>query len=453
MIGPSKRQRSSSAKGQQTPTLQLHKRLAKRHYWQKRLFASSTAALAVSLLAWFLGLGLVWHLLSVLAGFLLGFLWPVASARRWAMSWIATHSGLSYETALELSSKPADPYGFAERVKVDAEEKVARLEPPAAQPWWLPLLALALGLALLPNIGAPQNQGLVFPSPPSVNGGASTEPETPPTDEDSALATESNEAEEQQPADATPESPSLADIPEDLPDVDSPGSRESQDATTGSAADSEALTRFLENIQEREISPDSLQETTGSTLSESTQSETDGDETTTNETGTEGESGQEDAQQGEQLGQEAEDGEANGGQQAPEDASEFADDSQQSPTEDGQQDNGANGGQSSSAPQDNEGADDSRLDEGSNTEAGALGTAPLPDTGLEGEPQGEPEFLPGQLGAGSASRGGEVRAPGVNESEVRGGSTSESYERALERAITEGRIPVEYQEILRNYFR
>jgi len=64
-----------------------------------------------------------------------------------------------------------------------------------------------------------------------------------------------------------------------------------------------------------------------------------------------------------------------------------------------------------------------------------------------------PELLEGQIRSDETTIAGEVRLPGSDQIDVPDGASTQEFDRAVERAIAEGRIPVEYQEILKNYFR
>ena len=64
-----------------------------------------------------------------------------------------------------------------------------------------------------------------------------------------------------------------------------------------------------------------------------------------------------------------------------------------------------------------------------------------------------PERLEGERGAGVTNQAGETFAPGSDDVNIPGGRSAAEYSRAAEEAINEGRIPVEYQNILRDYFR
>ena len=76
-----------------------------------------------------------------------------------------------------------------------------------------------------------------------------------------------------------------------------------------------------------------------------------------------------------------------------------------------------------------------------------------PSTDLDRGDTGEQDFLEGILGPGLENRAGTIQLPGSAEVDLPGGRSAGDYARAVERAITEGSIPVDYQEIIRNYFR
>jgi hypothetical protein len=62
--------------------------------------------------------------------------------------------------------------------------------------------------------------------------------------------------------------------------------------------------------------------------------------------------------------------------------------------------------------------------------------------------------LQGQVSGGPNNTAGTVRLPGeMSQTIFPEGSAPSSFSRAEEEALTEGRIPLEYQEVIRNYFR
>ena len=93
-------------------------------------------------------------------------------------------------------------------------------------------------------------------------------------------------------------------------------------------------------------------------------------------------------------------------------------------------------------------------DDGGNGDgAGDLASEERPGEQGEGQAAGDPEFLEGLLGLGPETPAGTIRLPGATEVELPPGRSAGEYTRAVERAVTEGSIPVDYQEIIRNYFR
>ena len=69
------------------------------------------------------------------------------------------------------------------------------------------------------------------------------------------------------------------------------------------------------------------------------------------------------------------------------------------------------------------------------------------------EAGGEEEFLQGILDGEEFNLGGDVRLPGFTDVELPPGTSPASLGEAVERSVTEGSVPLEYQEVIRNYFR
>ena len=71
------------------------------------------------------------------------------------------------------------------------------------------------------------------------------------------------------------------------------------------------------------------------------------------------------------------------------------------------------------------------------------------------DPQGAgglQEQLPGVLRDGPESVAGSVRLPGSTEVELPPGTSYAPYQNAAEEALTEGDLPLDYQEIIRRSF-
>lgn len=477
MIGPSRRRSTPKRTRQDSAeTLHLHRRLARSRGLHRRLFRGSAAALVVSLVLWGLGVSFPLHLGGVVAGFALGLLLPVKGSVAWALGWIETHTGLAYRTALELP-EGHDPYGYHQAVRERASEGMKWLEPPSFQPWWLPLLALALGLALLPAAGLP---GFGF-TPPTQSGSGGSPPPPPAAAADEADAPEAAEGEDQTDTveAVEPDDPGSRAEAEPAESLDSGDDTAGTGAEGEAPADGETLSRFLEGLRERDPAPPPGGESTASPAPEGTRAAGDerlgdtpppsqsqaaqrpGEEQRGNLEESEGE-GEGEGAEGAQAQEEPSESEGDEGAQAQTEGEEGETDTQEAQTgEEGEESleetagEGDEGEASARGEQGEPGeGTGNALSEGEEGEgAGSSSSAPTPSTGLEEGAPGTPELLRGRLGDGPTTRGPEVLLPGSDTDALPTGSAPEDYERAVERAITEGRIPVEYQEILRNYFR
>ncbi len=521
MIKPSQRQRQNTGASEAAPSLTLHRSLARGRARRSRLLICSGAALAASFVAWLLDLPFALHLASVGLGFAAGFAWPLERTEPWALGWIDERAGLAYRTALERPERPdEDAYGFVRALSAQVERTTKRLEPPAAQPWWLPLLAVALSLAVLPALSLPGGLGGGLGgdnAPLSPNEGA---PPAAQSDADEGADGGADEAE-------TPEAPAAEDAAQDAqPELertfDAPGedvSGEGGEMDAEGSADSETLERYLESLEAQEdgaqpsgaernpFSRDEAQGEGGAAPNQGSQAPNEGqrDQSAQDQQGEQGEGQQgqgEQGQQGEQgeQGEGAQDGQEEGasGEGAPEQTQSPREGEQQeggsegTPSEqeqsaEGEQPQGAQGeSEGQQEGQQEEGAGESGQSEGDPTQgesaqggsAGAQegeqeggaqnvpegedanGSGSLPSEAapssaerLEGTPQTGPELLEGQRSEGAVNAAGETLAPGSREVDIPNAQTSAEYERAAEEAINEGRIPVEYQDILRDYFR
>ena len=185
------------------------------------------------------------------AGFLAGFAWPLKRTEPWALGWIDAQAGLAYRTALEQSSQEGDRYGFLQALSAQAERSTKRLELPAAQPWWLPLLAVALSLAVLPAISLPGGLGGGLGS---SNGNAPLTPNegAPPgaqSEADDASEPEASEtsAGEDGAQNTQPELERTFDAPGE--DTSGEGADSSAENGAEQGGDSETLERYLESLE------------------------------------------------------------------------------------------------------------------------------------------------------------------------------------------------------------
>ncbi|MEX2535832.1 MAG: hypothetical protein WD273_09580 [Trueperaceae bacterium] len=456
MILPSQRQQSSP-RGARDWT--LHRRLARGRDRHRHLLLSAGFALLMAVVTWALGLDLMVRAAAVVAAAAVAWLVPVRGSDAWAMRWIGERAGLAYQTVIELDAG-TDRYGLREALEERAGSSLERLEQPRHSAWWLPLLALALGALLLPALPlGPGNGG--FAGGPVPPGGTSQSPA------------------------GTGDQPSEEEPTPNLPDqerVRVPGSAsesrqgeagaESEAGGDAQAGERDALERYLRNIRERpQAAPEEPEEGPGDS-SRGPGGEPREGANERRDSGSEGESGENEAgPQGGQPGSEGEEeGESDegGGEQESQnpfspagvneepgeteqadETGEMGEDSggEEIQPEEGQADNGQPEG-AAGAQEPGEGGEEDGRGQG----AGGQGS-PEQAAGMAGDAGEEVLQLEGDLGSGPLSSGGTIQLPGGDEVELPPGRSPETYTREVERAVTEGRVPLEYQEIIRNYFR
>ncbi len=409
----------------------LHERLRFRHELERRLLRASVVAAAVSLVMWLLGSQALLHaaLTFIAAGATAAV--PVRGASSWSLSYIRAGTGLAYETALEIDSRPRDQYGLRAAVRSRARTGVARLDPPQYRMWWIAGFVLALALLFLP---APAG---LRPGPAPA-GQPPASPETPFV------------ADEEPGADAEEESPvAQPEVPAVPPGQQGPLAEE-RAADAPQRSETEVLDRFLENLRLREESPAQQSELAAAetTPAEPTaQEETDpGDETAESasdeqaegDAGADAEDGTAPAEGQPEPGAGAEEGPEEGEMQAGADTEETA----QMPAGEGE-------------PGEVPAADQAGPDTGIDGDSGAGAEAGLPgDPSDQRNPAGgEEEFIEGQSVTDELNFGGDIRLPGFTDVEIPPGTSPASLGRAVERAVTEGAVPLDYQEVIRNYFR
>lgn len=453
MIEPSRRRRAQRS---DADYLQLHESLARRRVWSRKVWLASGVACAVSFVLWLFATPVPWHLGTIALAFTLGLLAPLRPAAEWALSWIRRSGGLSYETALELGGA-SDTYGFGEAVQKRAVTQAARLELPEQQAWWLPLLFIAFVLALLPVVPFRTATRLPFDT---SRIGAERTPETPPEPGTTPISETEDEDNPENDETAAEQPESENDAASTIEDFNAPEGA-SPEANSERVADEEALERFLENMRERP-QPEEQRNPFSSVTpqpqeGESQQGEGEGEEGAQTDSG-EGETGQE-GDQGE-AGENGENGNQEAGEQGEQEGEQAGGEQGEEGTEEASSEQGDSGepGEEGSAgsSEGEQGEESGLLEEGD----GSDGTGQLPGslTTREsedlGEPESDPEQLQGELGSGPSNLAGTVRLPGTVEGGAgTGGASAGNFSQTEEQAITEGRIPVEYQEIIRNYFR
>ncbi|HZJ10632.1 MAG TPA: hypothetical protein VFD39_13115, partial [Trueperaceae bacterium] len=87
-------------------------------------------------------------------------------------------------------------------------------------------------------------------------------------------------------------------------------------------------------------------------------------------------------------------------------------------------------------------------------DAGGAGAGPgnEQEAGVAEGEQTQPDFLEGVLEDGPENPAGTVRLPGDTDVALPPGRSAADYQSAAEEALTEGDLPLSYQEIIRRYF-
>lgn len=467
MIAASQRRRRGRA-----DAFRLHQELASRAAWSVRLRRGAVCALIASVVGLLLRAGLVPHLLLCLAGFALGSIVPVRGAVAEAFASIRRRAGLSYETALDvLATDGADEFGLRGAVVERARLAVRDVRPEPAPAWWLPALAVALGLTLFSLGGPLGGPGTTGGAGPGLTGGP-----TPGSSETPAAAGAD------QPDDAV-------QPPEDAPGraVDEPTTpeRDEDEAAEGPGATPPAgegggapLSRFLDSLRERPDSPADADEP-GAPGSDGTQppradrptspggegGDTERVELERRQQGQQGEQGGEAQAEDPSQGEGGEESEGSGdgdGQDQPGDGGDEESGQDGSSGEDGAGTSpGGDGALPSGDGQPSEGQGDAQSSGLTPDDGGETGLDEALGAGAGGgqeteagvaQSSGEPELLPGELRDGPENPAGTVRLPGDTEITIPAGRSVSDYQAAAEEALTEGDLPLEYQEIIRQYF-
>lgn len=457
MIQQSRRQTQPAA----ALDLTFHRRLAQRKRWHAKRLLAAVVALSVSLALWLLGwlvpLSWLWHGLLTLAAFGLGLLWPQPLDERWALRWIGRRVGLSYEALIELPAEAA--YGLRAALEARALRALRRLELPRWQPWWLPLLCVALLVALLPRPAASVPLAPLGALPPSTAEQAA-EAEPPVEAAPELLSPEEDEAELREVAEEAPELPQEA---APLLEGDASGAREAF-GNGERATDEAALSRFLEQLAERRAEPAAEQNPFNSVrplavdelgrqreLREPSDGAEEGELDEASGTVAGGEKAPEDEASAEPgagsgEGEEVQDtlptGEAEG--ELPSEGSGAGDERASEP----EAERGP-GGQEGAGEPGEFGPDAGESQDG----GGELGQLAAEGEGDEAPGLGRLEALPGELREGPTTIAGTVRLLEGEMPELDFEQLLGEFRRAEEQALREGRLPLEYQELIRNYFR
>lgn len=479
MIAASRRRQTQGG-----DAFRLHEALAARASLSVRLRRGSVLALVASVVALFAGADVTTHLLAVAAGLTVGAAVPVRGAMQEALSFIRGRAGLSYETALGvMAEEGADEFGLRSAVVERARLAVRDVRPEPAPAWWLPALAVALGLVLFSLAGP-------FAGPRAGGGGSSPLPGGQAPASPEAAPADQREAEVPTPPEAAPgraDEAAAGDRRDEDQSAEGPG------AAPPGAGDSAAapLSRFLDSLRERPDDPTPQpeqpaapgqpgqqppradgpasqgqqgQEQPERVQLERQRSSQAGEDP--NDGGGDGES------EGAQDGQGDDQGDGDGGQQP---GPEQGERPQGGGEEDGQGEGG--GDPSGSDQQDGQGGETPEAGgEQGDGRAGDTEVGLVPDDGsqppdpddpmgagmgagaetaagvVEGD-AGAVDVLPGVLQDGPENPAGTVRLPGDTDVFLPAGRAVTDYQSAAEEALSEGDLPLAYQEVIRRYFR
>jgi hypothetical protein len=446
------------------PGLRLHRLWFGRRSWQWRARAA-LAVLAVCVIGVLLGLP-KWTLgLAVLGAFV-----PVGVKPQTSLSEIESRYGAAYTTALVA---PEDPHGFHERLQRQAENVVFKAELPplpylellvagalVALPFMLSLSsnnAVNAAQAVNPNDFRPSDQtSTPRGSAPVVLDGAQA-PDVPRGNSSSApgRSASSNTMTERQVGQVAPGGGQAAGNPEQL-------DKEFLDAlergairtTTGSNA---SKTGKVEDRDRSASGGKPSDQRNGAQSGQADSSQNAQGQNGKNGQNAQGKNGQQSGQQQNQNGQNQ------NGQNSKNQNGNQSQQGQQS----GQ--NGSGGPQSQDpSKQFNRGADRGQdgLDQGDQRNPDGTPRSGRPDqpgsggrnggrgqaAGATAAGQGKLEYLPGQ-DRGDQRRSGALQLPGDPSRGLTATPGSPEYRRAVESAILDPRLPPEYREMLKNYYR
>ena len=482
MIAASRRRRPGVRSVDET--FRLHDRLASRSSWSVRLFRGSIAALAGSVLALLVGASVTVHAAILVVGFLVGVALPVLGQRQKALEEIRSRVGLSYETALDVlreggengtrgevdeAPSPTDPYGFRAAVVDRARLAAADVKPPATPAWWLPALAVAAALILVSSldlIESPGRSGL------GGNGGG-TGPTAAPVED---LTDQEGDTDSLTPPD---EAPGRAEEPEagaeDRQDDEGESGNNAPPPVDGDGDDA-PMSRFLDSLRERPPDAGGGQQGQDQSSQGQPDEETSGQgqpgagrdgepervdlpggapDQDSSEPQTAGEAG--DDESGEEgaaavaagESEDEGDGDTSGEQEGGDAPGQTPGDSQEAENELAE-----GGGDGEPGLEAGSAADGESGDDPAGQAAAGAGAGPESAAGVADGEAEQPEFLQGVLGDGPESPAGAVRLPGQTDVTLPPGAPSTSdYAAAAEEALSEGDLPLSYQEIIRRYFR
>ncbi len=452
----------------------LHERLARRDDRRVRALRAAAAAAAVAFAGWIVDLASLWHVVAVVGAAAGAAAWPSRRGLSDAFRTIAEQAGLAYQTHVEHVGRD-DPHGLLSAAEIQARLSIRGVVPPPRGAWWLPLAAVATALVVLTALVGGPGTWFRGDAGPGV-GGPGTPASPPPIVRDEAATATDDDATD---AAEAPE-PTAPGAPATTPDRGSgPGSDDAGDGDGGGALEREELDRFLEALRERpsvadaaearrDAERDGVRDDADADLA-SAQVRGDVDDTFDDAQRTPDQRSDDagDAERsvevpagggaGDDDGVEAGEADDLEGAEAGTSESLGPDEGEDGSAPDGEQPDetptGVGEAAPDGAPEAGAGSEEPSLDAGTGDEGGI---GPGSPAGVESDvpdPAGDLEALPGILGPGPETVGGRVRLPGRDSDVAPTAVSAERFERAVEQAVTDGSVPVPYQEIIRNYFR
>ncbi len=441
--------------------LDLHRVWYLRRVWQWK--ARVVAGLTVlSLITVLLGADKLWLLFG-----LIGVLIPIPMAKNQALIEIEKSQGENYTTALVA---PIDQFGFSLRLLESAKYVVRNAELPALP--WLEGLGILLLVSLafvLPAYSKSDLKGVMAVNQSQPNLSTETELENTPNAAPVLNAPAAGEAPEAGQSTNNGKAASGG----------TPGETGVGDLKSGggnSTEDPEAISRdFLDALERGAVNKSTALHPNPKPGEKQVQdlNSSNSDPSKKSQSGTNGNpggnsrNGNKSGQNGKQPGSGQQNGNQSGqnGQNGnnPNDPSKTGKNGKGQQNQNAKGQNGKNGTQSNGADRFDRGENgdgssnpgqtpDSMQGRGQPGQAGRNGGTGRRTNGIKASQNGKLEYIPGQL-QGNAVRSGAMQLPGDPKRPLSQTPGSAQYRRAVESAVLDPRLPPEYQELLKNYYK
>lgn len=467
-----KRLTAASPTGWAHPRLWLHRALHNRRVLQHRARVAliALAALLIAVIA--LKLSPLWLLLALIAAALPTPIKPNTSLRE------LEASGGAYTTALVA---PPDEFGFQQRLESQALAQQKQADLPA-YPWLEGAIAAALCSLLLvfpPQPSADSAAGREISNPALERGTDPTAPDAASSDAPPVLDAQSrNTAAPTGGGDAKPGQAASGGSPGDsnIGDLKPGGGNASEDPAAISREFMDALERGAvrdASSNDPKSSKPNQPQVQDNDAKAAQQGSASGDQSGSQSgNGSQGSNPNKPNQNGSNQGKPNQGGQGNQPQQGA-----------QNPNSSGSGQNGQQGNQPPNSSNGN-GPQGSGTRPGQSGQRNERGNTPNPDDGQSGDgqggnrdnsnqttpargargssdpqavqrptaPSGKLEYLPGTL-RGTQVRSGALQLPGDPRAPLTGTPGTPAYKRAAEGAVLDPKLPPEYQELLKNYYR